>query len=332
MIFKSYEIKKINLKKNKIILFYGDNEGFKKEAIDTLISNSKIINIDKYDETQILENNNIFLDEIFSGSLFENEKIILINKASDKLFKLIQEITDKEINDIYLIINSNSLEKKSKLRNLFEKNKNLICVPFYPDNAEALSKIAFNFFREKKISVSQSNINLLIDRSNGDRGILKNELEKIQFYTMNKKNINEETLLKLTNLIENYSISDLIDNCLAKNQKRIIHILNENNFNSDDCMLIIRSLLNKAKNLLKLSNEFKKNNNIELTISSAKPPIFWKNKEITKQQIYKWSPKSIKNFIYELNNIELLVKINFDNSVNLITDFILHQASTKINN
>ena len=97
-------------------------------------------------------------------------------------------------------------------------------------------------------------------------------------------------------------------------------------------MLITRSLLNKAKTLLKLSNEFKKNNDIEFTISSAKPPIFWKNKEITKQQIYKWSPKSIKNFIYQLNDIELLVKMNFDNSVNLITDFILFQTRIKTNN
>ncbi len=332
MILKSYEIKKINFKKSSVLLFYGENEGSKREAIELIINTSKIKNIIKYDESQILENNSNFLDEIFSGSLFENEKIILVNKASDKLFKEISDVIDKGIKDVNLIINSKSLEKKSKLRNLFEKNKDLICVPFYADGNETLSKIALNFFIKNKIRISQSSINLIISRSNGDRGILNNELEKIKFYTMNKRTIDDEKLLKLTNLIENHSISDLIDNCLAKNQKKVIHILNENNFNSDDCMLITRSLLNKAKTLLKLSNEFKKNNDIEFTISSAKPPIFWKNKEITKQQIYKWSPKSIKNFIYQLNDIELLVKMNFDNSVNLITDFILFQTRIKTNN
>ena len=66
---------------------------------------------------------------------------------------------------------------------------------------------------------------------------------------------------------------------------------------------------------------------MDLTISSAHPPIFWKDKEITKQQIYKWSPKSIKKLIYKLADVELLIKKNMNNSINLITDFILEQSS-----
>ena len=131
---------------------------------------------------------------------------------------------------------------------------------------------------------------------------------------------------------ENHSISELIDNCLAKNKKKIIKILNENNFNSEDCILITRTFLNKSKKILKLLTEFKINKNIELTISSAKPPIFWKDKEITKQQIQKWTPENIKKLIYKLSVIELLIKRNLDSSVNIITDFVLDQASTNSNN
>ena len=149
--------------------------------------------------------------------------------------------------------------------------------------------------------------------------------------TLNGKKINTESISKLINLSENHSISELIDNCLAQNKKKIISILNENNFSNEDCIMITRSFMMKAKKLLALSKTFETNKNIDLTISSAKPPIFWKEKEITKQQIYKWKPKNIKQLIYALSETELLIKKNINNSINLITDFILSQSSTEAN-
>ena len=141
-----------------------------------------------------------------------------------------------------------------------------------------------------------------------------------------------EEIIKLINLSENHSISDLVDNCLAKNGKKTINILNENNFSNEDCVLILRALLSKSKKILNLSEEFKKNNNIELTISSAKPAIFWKDKDIVKQQIFRWNPDNIKKLIYELLEIEYVIKKNLNNAVNLVTDFILGLISRKTNN
>ena len=159
-----------------------------------------------------------------------------------------------------------------------------------------------------------------------------NELTKIEYFNKGGKKINSRIIEKLVNLTENHTISELIDNCLAKNTKKIITILNENNFTKDDCILITRTLLNKSKKILKLANEYKKNNNIDLTIASAKPPIFWKDREVIKQQIYKWSPKKIRNLIYDLNKLELIIKKNVENSVNLITNFILEKSSSKTSN
>jgi len=207
-----------------------------------------------------------------------------------------------------------------------------ICVPFYPDSEQTLFKIAFDFFKKNNISISTLNINLIINKSSGDRENLLNELNKIEHYAKNRKKISEEDIAKLTNLSENYSISELIDNCLAMNNKKIINILNENNFSHEDCIIIVRTLLNKAKRILKLSYDYKNNNNIDLTISSAKPPIFWKDKEIVKQQIFKWKPEDIKRLIFKINEIEMLIKKNISNSVNLITDFLIEQSSAKINN
>ncbi len=231
-----------------------------------------------------------------------------------------------------MIVTSYNLEKRSKLRNLFEKQKQFICVPFYPDNQQTLFKFAFDFFKKKNISISTLNINLIISKSSGERENLINELNKIEHYAKTEKKITEEHIAKLTNLSENYSISELIDNCLAMNNKKIIHILNENNFSNEDCITIIRTLLNKSKRVLKLSYDYKNNNNIDLTISSAKPPIFWKEKEIVKQQIFKWKPDNIKKLIFKINEIELLIKKNLNNSVNLVTDFLIEQSSPKTNN
>ena len=330
MIIKFYEINKIDFNQNKLILFYGKNEGLKNDSTNNLLQNKK--NIAKYEEKEILENTNNFLENIFSKSLFENEKIIIIKRATDKILKVIEELKEKNIEDVKIILNADVLEKKSKLRSFFEKSKEHFCVAFYPDTNQVLSKLAYNFFKQKKISISPANINLIVNKCNGDRENLSNELNKIEYFSKSGKKITEENIIKLTNLIENYSISELVDNCLAKNKQKIINILNENNFSNEDCIMITRSFLLKSKKILKLCNEFKSNKNIDLTISSAKPTIFWKDKEITKQIIYKWTPENIRKLIYSLNEIELLVKKNINNSINLITDFILDQSSSNTNN
>jgi DNA polymerase-3 subunit delta len=285
----------------------------------------------KYEEKEILDNENNFIENILSKSLFEKEKFIVIKRATDKILKVIEILHLKSLEDTTVILNSDNLEKKSKLRSFFEKDKKLACVPFYPDNNQTLLKLAHNFLSIKKISISPSNINLIISKCNDDRETLINELQKIEYFSKNGKKIDSENLTKLINLSENHSISELIDNCLAKNKKKIINILNENNFSNEDCIMITRSFIIKAKKLLILSKTFQINKNIDLTIESARPPIFWKEKEITKQQIYKWNPENIKKLIYSLSEAELQIKKNINNSINLITDFILLHSSRATN-
>ena len=326
MIIKYFDLDKINIKKNKNILLYGKNEGLKKETISNLLKNNDL-KLTTFEEKEILENQTTFLDSLLSKSLFETEKIILIKRATDKIYKILEEFFSKNIEDTTIIVNAENLEKKSKLRSSFEKSKENICIAFYPDNNQTLSKIAYNFFKNEKILISQADINLITNKCNGDRDALNNELGKIKLFCMKNKKISTESLTRLINLNENHSVSELIDNCLAKNTKKTISILNENNFTNEDCILITRIFLNKSKKILKLSKEYKKSKNIDLTISSAKPPIFWKDKELTKQQIYKWEPSSIISLIYKLNEIELLIKKNLNNSINLITDFLIEQSS-----
>ena len=325
MILKSFETNKINKDIHHLILFYGKNEGLKNKILSNFAKDQN--KISNYEEKEILDNEDNFIESILSKSLFDQEKIIIIKRATDKILKIVETLNSKNLEGITIILNSDILEKKSKLRSFFEKDKKCVCVPFYPDTDQTLSKLSYDFIREKKISISSANINLIVSKCSGDRETLINELEKIEYYNKNGKTITTEVLSKLINLNENHSISELVDNCLIKNKKKIISILNENIFTSEDCIMIIRSFIIKAKKILVLSTTFEANNNIDLTISSAKPPIFWKDKEITKQQIYKWKSNNIKGLIFKLNEIELLIKKNINNSVNVVTDFVLDQSS-----
>ena len=332
MILKQYEISKIKTNLFPIILFYGQNNGAKEEEILNFTRSNKDVKHSTYEEKQILDNYETFYNDIASESLFGDKKIFIIKRATDKLVKILEDILEKKFSNFLLILDSTILDKKSKLRNLFEKDKRLICIPFYSDNVTQLTKLTNDFFKKINFPISQSNINLIVSKSNGDRGILKNELTKVEMFIQKDKQLNTSNLLKLINIAENLSISDLVDQCLARNDNKIMNILNENNFSSEDCIIIVRTFLNKSKKILKLTNEYEKNKNLDLTISSAKPPIFWKDKEITKQQISKWKTENIKNLIYKLNEIEFLIKKNYQNSVNLTTNFILEQCSSKINN
>ena len=327
MIIKSFELDKINVKSSNFYLFYGENEGYKNEAIEKIFNINISKNIYRYEEKEILDNFESFFESIQSKSFFEKEKLIIISRVSDKIKNIIEEIIEKNIEDIKIVLNSGILEKKSKLRSLFEKNKNIICVPFYADSNQTLSKIINNFFREKIIITSQEKINLLIDRCRGNRQNLRNELDKIDSFIKNKKNINMDQIMKLTNLAENYNVSELIDSYLAANFKKTINILNENNFSIEDCMLITRTLLVKSKRLYKLLVEINNNKSIEEAISSFNPPIFWKDKEIVKQQIKNWSLNRTENLIYKTNELELLIKKNSYNSINILSDFIINQPN-----
>ena len=326
MIVKSLEINKIKDIKN-FFLFYGKNEGHKDQVIKFLLKECE--EIFKYDEKDIIENSNKFVEDILTKSLFEQKKIIIVKRASDKIFPLIEKLDDKKLEDLTVIIMADMLEKKSKLRSFFEKHKKFISVAYYPDNDQILSKLAMNFLRENKIQLSPLNINLIVSKCNGDRENLFNELKKIENYSLGGKTLNKENISKLINLSENHGISSLVDNCLAKNRKKIINILNENNFSSEEGIQITRTFLNKSKRVLLLSENFKENKNIDLTIATARPPIFWKDKEITKQQILNWPPYKIKQLIYRLGELELQIKKNVNNSIILITDFLLDQSSTE---
>lgn len=326
MIYKNYELKKLDLNLNNFLLIYGKNEGLKEDIISE-IKLRKYNKILKYEEKDVLKNPEFIYSEILTESLFEEKKIIIIKQNTDKILTIIENLQHKKIKDILIIIDANILEKKSKLRIFFEKEKKFICIPVYEDTHETLTKLTLNFLKEKNISISQENINLIVSRTNGDRSVLKNELIKIYFFTKNGKKITSENLLKLTNLIDNHSISELVDNCLAKNRKKTISILNENNFSAEDCIVIIRIFLNKLKRILGLLKEYEKNKNLNNVISFAKPPIFWKDKEIIKQQIMNWKSNNIKKLIYEISETERQIKINHINPINIVLNFILTKSS-----
>jgi DNA polymerase-3 subunit delta len=331
MIIKSFELGKIDLKKNNFFLLYGVNEGLKKITIEEKFKKFYSNNTYDYEESEILKKKEEFFNNILTKSFFEKEKLIIITRATDKIKDTVEEILDKNIEDLVVVLNAQILEKKSKIRSLFEKNKKMVCVPFYEDNNQTLTTLASNFCRQNKIPISQQSINLIIQRCRGDRLNLQNELEKIENYTRNKNKINTEDILKLTNLAENYSVSELIDGCLAKNKRKTVNILNENNYSLEDCIVIIRTFLMKSKRLLKISQEIENKNNIEDVISTFKPAIFWKDKETIKQQVKNWSYINIKNLIYRINEIELLIKKNSYNAINILSDFIIEQATAVSN-
>ena len=330
MIYKTFQLKKIP-DKTIFYLLYGKNEGLKADCINQILekNNWKVFN---YEEKQIKDEIESFYENILSNSLFESEKIIIINRASDKIFETIQDLINRNITNIIIIINAGILETRSKLRSLFEKKDDLVCIPTYPDNNDTLSKLALIFFRNENISISQENINLIIEKCNGDRNNLNNELNKIRNYAKDKKKLSSQEILKLINLSENYEISELIDNCLALNKNKITKILNENNYNNEDCIIILRTFITKAKKILKLAIKLEENKDINKTINSAKPPIFWKDKEIVKVQLNKWKPDKIKELIKNINNVELEIKKNYNNSIFIITNFILEKSRSEINN
>tara|TARA_B100000787_G_scaffold167611_1_gene154730 strand:+ start:1712 stop:2707 length:996 start_codon:yes stop_codon:yes gene_type:complete len=330
MILRSFELAKIKLNNYNFYLFYGDNEGLKEETIKNLFEKIYQDKIHRYEEKEVLENISDFFNSILTKSFFDNEKFIIINRATDKIKIVIEELIDKDPQDIQFVLNSKNLEKKSALRKFFEKEKSIVCVPFYEDNNQTLNSIISQFFRIKKIPISQQLINILIERSRGDRKNLNNELAKIESFSINKKNISLQEIIAITNLADNYSASELIDYSLAKNTRKTVTILNENNYSDEDNIIIVRTLLSRLKRLSKIYELVNEENNIENAIASFRPPIFWKDKPMIIEQIKAWGKYEIESLIYKTNEVELLIKKNSSAGKNILFDFIISN-SKKVN-
>ncbi len=330
MIKKSYEIKNF-LRENSIFLIYGENEGLKEDIISEIIPNYSTENIFRYSEKEVYGNLENFYNSIYSQSFFNDKKLILINEVTEKFKNEIEEILEKKIKDVIIILFSKTLEKKSKLRNFFEKEKNLICIPVYKDDNKTLLNIAFTFFKSKKITISNESINFIVERASEDRKNLKSELNKIENFSRNRKKIDIEDIIKLTNLSENHSINKIVDLSLSKNTKQTLRTLNENIFSPEDNIIIIRSFLTKSKRLLKLTEELEKIKNIDQVISMSKPPIFWKDKDIIRKQLIEWKKDDLIKLIKNINDVELLLKKNSQTSINILQNFIIEQSS-RINN
>ena len=322
MICKFYEVGKYKGKIN-FYLFYGENEGQKIDVIQSNFNEFTKENTFKYNEKEIIENKQLLFENIYSKSFFENEKLILVSEVTDKSVDLIKQIISDNISDVKIVLIAKRLDKKSKIRNLFEKEKIALIVPFYEDSPQTLITIAKKILNENKINLSQENLNLIIERAQGDRINLKNELQKIVLLSKNGKKIDINDISKLTNLSENYSANELVDNCLCKNKKKTLNILNENIPSSEDNILILRTFLNKLKKLRKLRLSLRESNNVDQTINAFKPPIFWKDKDIIKKQIKIWELGDIETFIVDLNNTESLIKKNPQVTNQIINNMIL---------
>ena len=331
MIIKYFDLKKNLNEDTSFFLLYGLNIGLIEETINNVFKPFLSKNIFNYEENEILANVDEFKENIFNKSFFENDKLIIINRVTDKILTVIEDIIDKNFTETTIILKSSNLEKKSKLRNFFEKDKKAIITPFYEDTYQSLMIVAQNFFKEKKIKISPQNINLIIEKSKGNRISLKNELKKIESFSLKKLSIELSDILKLTNLAENYNVSELTDQCLARNKKKTLNILNENNPSSEDNILILKTFLYKLKRLKKLKLELEIKKNTDSVISSYKPPIFWKDKDMIKQQLKIWSLSQIKSLINKTNEMELLIKKNSQISNQIINNFILERLETPNN-
>jgi len=327
MILKSFNLNDLKKKNSNLFLLYGENEGHKDQVINDYFLNSFEGEILKYDENYILENKIIFFESCLNESLFETKKLILISRVTSKFYEIVMELLNKEIHNKKIILNAAVLEKKSKIRQLFEKEESIICIPFYKDNNASLYKIASDLFKTNKVSISSENINLIVEKCSGDRKKLQNEINKILNFCFEKSKINRDEILKLINLYEEENYFELIDNCLSKNNNKVCKIINNNTFGTSDAIILIRSFLSRIKRLIELKKLYTQIGNTKETIDNFKPPIFWKDKDIVQKQVEIWSIDQIYQLLDEVNNLEADFKKNSHMSNNLIFDLILNTSN-----
>jgi len=327
MIVKNFELKKKLSQNIDYFLLYGPNTGLINETIEKDLKPVFSKNIFRYDQLDITENEESFKETLFNKSLFERDKLIIISQASDRILSLIEDLIEKKTEHIKIILRSNILDTKSKLRKFFEKSNKTIIIPFYDDNEKTILILAFEFFKKKKIKISNEIIYFLVQKANYSRIALYLELEKISNYALTNQTLNLDKIKKIINLSEDYNISEIVNQCLLKNKRITISMLNESDLLNEKGIIFVRTFLSSLKRLKNLKVNLKKEENIEKVLSAYKPTIFWKEKEIIKKQLYKWSFIEIKFLIKEINELELKLKKNTQISNYILNNFIMEKLN-----
>ena len=306
MLYKSYLIEQnFNTLKSDITLFYGENIGLKKEFKDLIKFNNKNKEIIKFLQDQILKNKNILFNEINNTSLFEKEKIILIDNVDDKILETLKEIEDKS-DDINIYIFSEILEKKSKIRNYFEKSKKYGIVPCYQDNEISLKKIISNKLIGYE-GLTPYNVNLIFENCDFDRSKLLNEIEKIKIF-FDKKKIETIDLQMLLNIKSSDNFEYLKDEALTGNKIKTNELLSQTIIETEKVMYYLNSINQRLDKLMEINQSDEKN--LVRIIDNLKPPIFWKDKPKVIEQAKKWSLEKTKKMKEKTYNFEVYIKSN----------------------
>ena len=306
MNYKSYLVEQnINILKNNILLFYGENLGLKNDLKKKLMLNNSNAVVVRLTQEELLRNQNYFIENLLNMSLFSEEKIYFIEQVNDKILELIEDMRDK-LDDQKIYLFGEILDKKSKLRSEFEKSKELGIVACYNDNEINIKKKILERLKGYE-GLSAMNINLIIENSNLDRAKLNNELDKIETFFESRKIINSE-LIKLLNINENDNFNILKDAVLAGNNKNTNKLLSDTVIENDKTFFYLNSINQRLFTLNKLFSI--KHKSVDQVLSNLKPPIFWKDKPHVIEQARKWNKKKIKNILRKTFDLEIKFKSN----------------------
>ncbi len=307
MILKSYlienDIKKIN--DYNFVLFYGENIGLKddfKRKLTELFSKTELLNLYQEDFNK---NKDILINEYRNNSLFAKEKTIIINQMDEKLIEDIKYLLENK-QSTKLFIFTNMLEKKSKIRSLFEKDTTIAIIPCYSDNEITLKKYIKNELREFK-NLSEESVRLIINFSNSERKIIKSHINKIKLLFENK-NIDNNILETLLNSDKNELFENIRDAALKGDKEALGKLLNNFIFNKEDIFYYFNSINSVLLRLYDLQKERKETESLEETLNNAKPPIFWKDKNKFQILLKKWSKYRLYEALNHLSKIEKKMK------------------------
>ena len=309
MILKSYIIEQnINsLAQYKMILFYGENQGIKKEFKDNLKKIHKDKEVLNLFQEEIIKAKDFLINEISSQSLFGEKKLIFINEANDKILNILEELNEY-IQEDRIFIFGDVLDKKSKLRSYFEKSKEHASVACYQDNGIGLKKIISNKLAGYS-GINNQTINLIIQSSGLDRGKIYNEIEKIKNCFKEKK-IEIEKLENLLNLKTNDDFSQLKDEAIKGNKFNTNKLLSETIFQTENSVYYLNSINQRINKLNDIENLKHKEKSLDTIINQLKPPVFWKDKPILIEQSKKWNKKRLQEILKKTYNAEIELKSN----------------------
>ncbi|MGY8985081.1 MAG: DNA polymerase III subunit delta [Sphingomonadales bacterium] len=297
------------------VLIYGPDEGLVRERAHRISKQvvedlSDPFNVVRPSLSQVIEEPSILLDELLSLSMVGGRRLVRLDGAEDKAYQGLEQALSgipKDGEKNLLVVTAGNLKPSSKIRKLFEGLEIAVTIACYADSSKDVEELIIEVLGANNLKADPQAISFLLNNLGSDRLISRSELEKIVLYAGDRidRVIKLEDVITLIGDSATLTLNDIASATTGGDLKRLDQLLERAQSQGENAIAIIRALSRRLQQFHLVKGLIEAGQPIDSAIGKLRPPLFFKEKDIFRNQLFLWSSQKLGKALLLLSDAEL---------------------------